>query len=109
MQLDLLVSHFGVEGVAEMTGRKMRIVTKDGRTQVEPRAAPGVSHEQESICPLVRTFACLPKQSSVFTCTLTFAWQVNILEKNAFLSGEKRVAVISEVCMRFAPEIFGVR
>ena len=33
--LDLIISHFGVEQVAEMTGRKMRIITANGRTEVQ--------------------------------------------------------------------------
>lgn len=65
--LDLLISHFGVDEVAEMTGRKTRIVTRDGRTEPQSRAPRGVSHEQ-----------------------------LNILEKTAFLDGSKRVAIISE-------------
>ena len=65
--LDLLISHFGVDMVAEMTGRKMRIVTTDGKTEIQQRAANGVSQDQ-----------------------------VNIAEKQAFLSGEKRVAIISD-------------
>lgn len=66
--LDLLISHFGVEKVAEMTGRKMRIVTTNcGRTQWQPRLACGASHEQ-----------------------------INLTEKHAFLSGKKPIAVISE-------------
>ena len=51
-----------------MTGRKTRIVTtRDGRTESQPRAGRGISHEQ-----------------------------LNISEKQAFLDGTKRVAVISE-------------
>eukprot|EP00908_Phaeocystis_cordata_P021105 Transcript_3408.p2 GENE.Transcript_3408~~Transcript_3408.p2 ORF type:complete len:749 (-),score=293.83 Transcript_3408:158-2404(-) len=66
--LDLLVAHFGVSQLAEMTGRKMRFVTaSDGTTRREPRAENGVSADQ-----------------------------VNIEEKKAFLSGRKPVAVISD-------------
>lgn len=59
--------HFGVDAVAEMTGRKMRILTVDGKTEAQQRAAPGTSHEQ-----------------------------VNVHEKTAFLQGKKRIAIISE-------------
>lgn len=65
--LDLIISHFGVEQVAEMTGRKMRIITANGRTEVQQRAPPGESQDR-----------------------------VNISEKEAFLNGHKKVAVISE-------------
>ena len=66
--LDLLVSHFGVDDVAELTGRKTRIVTtRDGRTEVQSRAPRGVTHEQ-----------------------------LNLQEKTAFLEGKRRVAIISE-------------
>lgn len=44
--LDLLISHFGVDQVAEMTGRKMRIVTSNGRTELQQRARDGVTHDQ---------------------------------------------------------------
>ena len=65
--LDLLISHFGVSRVAELTGRKHRVVTgRDGRTTVEQRR-DGTSHAM-----------------------------LNIEEKRRFLSGEKDVAVISE-------------
>jgi len=66
--LDLVIGHFGVEHVAEMTGRKMRFV-KDGAggTRWEPRAQNGVSQDQ-----------------------------INIAEKDAFMGGTKRVAIISD-------------
>ncbi len=61
--LDLLITAFGESRVAEMTGRKMRLLsTGDGRSEWVSRAPPGVSHEQ-----------------------------LNLNEKNAFLSGEKPV------------------
>ncbi|KAL1504501.1 hypothetical protein AB1Y20_010904 [Prymnesium parvum] len=44
--LDLIVSAFGPENVAEMTGRKHRLVTKDGNTTREMRAGPGVNQDQ---------------------------------------------------------------
>jgi len=66
--LDMLISHFGVDRVAEMTGRKTRVVTYPyGRTVSQNRAPRGISHEQH-----------------------------NIDEKDAFLKGTKRIAIISE-------------
>ena len=66
--LDMLVAQFGVHAIAEMTGRKWRFVTHaDGTTRREPRAENGMSQDQ-----------------------------VNLAEKQAFLSGKKLVAVISD-------------
>ena len=66
--LDLLTSHFGVDRVAEMTGRKSRsVVLPSGKVEWQPRAPSGVSHEQ-----------------------------LNINEKTAFISGDKPVAIISD-------------
>eukprot|EP00962_Isochrysis_galbana_P056817 scaffold28951_cov73-Isochrysis_galbana.AAC.1 len=66
--LDLITCHFGVEAVAEMTGRKMRFVpAAGGGSRWEARATAGVSHDQ-----------------------------INISEKDAFLAGTKRIAIISD-------------
>jgi len=66
--LDLITCHFGVEAVAEMTGRKMRFVPAEGGgSRWEPRTSPGVSNDQ-----------------------------INIAEKDAFLAGKKLIAIISD-------------
>jgi hypothetical protein len=66
--LDLITCHFGVSAVAEMTGRKMRFVPAvGGGSRWEARATAGVSHDH-----------------------------INISEKDAFLAGNKRIAIISD-------------
>eukprot|EP00966_Prymnesium_polylepis_P266911 6166603-Prymnesium_polylepis.1 len=50
--LDQIISHFGVANVAEMTGRKTRLVTADGQTRQENRArTQGVNHDQAPTRP----------------------------------------------------------
>uniref|UniRef100_A0A8C3U8Y4 Strawberry notch homolog 2 n=1 Tax=Catharus ustulatus TaxID=91951 RepID=A0A8C3U8Y4_CATUS len=67
--LDELIDHFGgPEKVAEMTGRKGRVVRRpDGSVQFESRAEQGLSIDH-----------------------------VNLKEKERFMQGEKLVAIISE-------------
>ncbi|XP_052521378.1 protein strawberry notch homolog 2 isoform X2 [Tympanuchus pallidicinctus] len=67
--LDELINHFGgPEHVAEMTGRKGRVVCRpDGSVMFESRAEQGLSIDH-----------------------------VNLKEKERFMSGEKLVAIISE-------------
>nr|XP_020649832.1 protein strawberry notch homolog 2 isoform X1 [Pogona vitticeps] len=67
--LDELIDHFGgPEYVAEMTGRKGRVVRQpDGSVVFETRAEPGLSIDN-----------------------------VNLKEKERFMNGEKLVAIISE-------------
>ncbi|XP_065434480.1 protein strawberry notch homolog 2 isoform X1 [Chrysemys picta bellii] len=67
--LDELINHFGgPEYVAEMTGRKGRVVSRpDGSVMYESRAEQGLSIDH-----------------------------VNLKEKERFMSGEKLVAIISE-------------
>ncbi|KAM9111818.1 protein strawberry notch homolog 2 isoform 2-T4 [Pangshura tecta] len=67
--LDELINHFGgPEYVAEMTGRKGRVVSRpDGSIMYESRAEQGLSIDH-----------------------------VNLKEKERFMSGEKLVAIISE-------------
>jgi len=67
--LDQLVNYFGVENVAEMTGRKKRLIrTAKGTLEYRPRQLPGVPSKL-----------------------------INLHEKNAFQSGDKRIAIMSEV------------
>lgn len=67
--LDQLVNYFGVENVAEMTGRKKRLIrTASGTLEYRPRQLPGVPSKL-----------------------------INLHEKNAFQNGDKRVAIMSEV------------
>ena len=67
--LDQLVNYFGVENVAEMTGRKKRLIrTAKGTLEYRPRQLPGVPSKL-----------------------------INLHEKNAFQNGDKRIAVMSEV------------
>lgn len=67
--LDQLVNYFGVENVAEMTGRKKRLIrTASGTLEYRPRQLPGVPSKL-----------------------------INLHEKNAFQNGEKRIAIMSEV------------
>ena len=67
--LDQLVNYFGVENVAEMTGRKKRLIrTANGTLEYRPRQLPGVPSKL-----------------------------INLYEKNAFQNGDKRVAIMSEV------------
>ena len=67
--LDQLVNYFGVENVAEMTGRKKRLVrTASGTLEYRPRQLPGVPSKL-----------------------------INLHEKNAFQNGDKRIAIMSEV------------
>jgi hypothetical protein len=67
--LDQLVNYFGVENVAEMTGRKKRLIrTMSGSLEYRPRQLPGVPSKL-----------------------------VNLHEKNAFQNGDKRIAIMSEV------------
>lgn len=67
--LDIVVNHFGTEAVAEMTGRKKRLIFgDDGSARWETRAKQNVPLDQ-----------------------------INLHERAAFLNGEKRIAIISEV------------
>ncbi|HMM78449.1 MAG TPA: strawberry notch family protein [Pyrinomonadaceae bacterium] len=67
--LDQLVNYFGVENVAEMTGRKKRLIrTSNGTLEYRPRQLPGVPSKL-----------------------------INLHEKNAFQNGDKRIAIMSEV------------
>ncbi|MGH9947051.1 MAG: strawberry notch family protein [Pyrinomonadaceae bacterium] len=67
--LDQLVNYFGVENVAEMTGRKKRLIrTSSGTLEYRPRQLPGVPSKL-----------------------------INLHEKNAFQNGKKRIAIMSEV------------
>jgi len=67
--LDQLVNYFGVENVAEMTGRKKRLIrTNAGTLEYRPRQLPGVPSKL-----------------------------INLHEKNAFQNGDKRIAIMSEV------------
>lgn len=67
--LDQLVNYFGVENIAEMTGRKKRLIrTAKGTLEYRPRQLAGVPSKL-----------------------------INLHEKNAFQNGDKRIAVMSEV------------
>lgn len=67
--LDQLVNYFGVENVAEMTGRKKRLIrTSSGTLEYRPRQLAGVPSKL-----------------------------INLHEKNAFQNGDKRIAIMSEV------------
>lgn len=67
--LDQLVNYFGTENVAEMTGRKKRLVrTLSGRLEYRNRQIPGVPNRL-----------------------------INLHEKNCFQNRDKRVAIMSEV------------
>lgn len=67
--LDQLVNYFGIENVAEMTGRKKRLVrTASGTLEYRPRQLAGVPSKL-----------------------------INLHEKNAFQNGDKRIAIMSEV------------
>ena len=67
--LDQLVNYFGVENVAEMTGRKKRLIrTASGTLEYRPRQLPGVPSKL-----------------------------INLHEKNTFQNGDKRIAIMSEV------------
>lgn len=67
--LDQLVNYFGVENVAEMTGRKKRLIrTANGNLEYRPRQLPGVPSKL-----------------------------INLHEKNGFQNGNKRIAIMSEV------------
>ena len=67
--LDQLVNYFGIENVAEMTGRKRRLIrTASGTLEYRPRQLPGVPSKL-----------------------------INLHEKNAFQNGDKRIAIMSEV------------
>lgn len=67
--LDQLVNYFGVENVAEMTGRKKRLIrTTSGTLEYRPRQLSGVPSKL-----------------------------INLHEKNAFQNGDKRIAIMSEV------------
>lgn len=67
--LDQLVNYFGIENVAEMTGRKKRLIrTAGGTLEYRPRQLQGVP-----------------------------AKLINLHEKNAFQNGDKRIAIMSEV------------
>lgn len=67
--LDQLVNYFGVENVAEMTGRKKRLIrTTSGNLEYRPRQLADVPSKL-----------------------------VNLHEKNAFQNGDKRIAIMSEV------------
>jgi len=67
--LDQLVNYFGVENVAEMTGRKKRLIrTSSGTLEYRARQLAGVPSKL-----------------------------INLHEKNAFQNGDKRIAIMSEV------------
>lgn len=67
--LDQLVNYFGTENVAEMTGRKKRLVRSlSGRLEYRARQMPGVPSRL-----------------------------INLHEKNCFQNKQKRVAIMSEV------------
>ncbi len=67
--LDQLVNYFGTENVAEMTGRKKRLIrTFGGRLEYRARQIPGVPNRL-----------------------------INLHEKNCFQNKEKRIAIMSEV------------
>ena len=67
--LDQLVNYFGTENVAEMTGRKKRLVrTLSGRLEYRARTVAGVPNRL-----------------------------INLHEKNSFQNQQKRVAIMSEV------------
>lgn len=67
--LDQLVNYFGTENVAEMTGRKKRLIkTLSGRFEYRARQIPGVPNRL-----------------------------INLHEKNSFQNKDKRIAIMSEV------------
>ncbi|MDI1242874.1 MAG: strawberry notch family protein [bacterium] len=67
--LDQLVNYFGVENIAEMTGRKKRLIrTSSGTLEYRQRQLAGVPSKL-----------------------------INLHEKNAFQKGDKRIAIMSEV------------
>lgn len=67
--LDQLVNYFGTENVAEMTGRKKRLLrTLSGRLEYRARQIPGVPNRL-----------------------------INLHEKNCFQNKNKRIAIMSEV------------
>ena len=67
--LDQLVNYFGTENVAEMTGRKKRLIkTLSGRFEYRARQIPGVPNRL-----------------------------INLFEKNCFQNKDKRIAIMSEV------------
>lgn len=67
--LDQLVNYFGTENVAEMTGRKKRLIrTLTGKFEYRARRIPGVPNRL-----------------------------VNLHEKNCFQNRDKRIAIMSEV------------
>jgi hypothetical protein len=67
--LDQLVNYFGTENVAEMTGRKKRLIrTLSGKLEYRNRQIPGVPNRL-----------------------------INLHEKNSFQNKDKRIAIMSEV------------
>lgn len=67
--LDQLVNYFGTENVAEMTGRKKRLIrTLSGKFEYRARQIPGVPNRL-----------------------------INLHEKNSFQNKQKRIAIMSEV------------
>ena len=67
--LDQLVNYFGAENVAEMTGRKKRLIrTLSGKLEYRARQIPGVPNRL-----------------------------INLHEKNCFQNKDKRIAIMSEV------------
>jgi hypothetical protein len=67
--LDQLVNYFGTENVAEMTGRKKRLIrTLSGKLEYRNRQIPGVPNRL-----------------------------INLHEKNCFQNKDKRIAIMSEV------------
>lgn len=64
--IDRIVNHFGFEKVAEITGRKKRIVVVNGRKEYRDRAIKGVAQKD-----------------------------INTHELKQFMNGDKRVAIIS--------------
>lgn len=64
--IDRIVNHFGFEKVAEITGRKKRIVVVNGRKEYRDRATKGVAQKD-----------------------------INTHELKQFMNGDKRVAIIS--------------
>ena len=67
--LDQIVNYFGTDNVAEVTGRKKRLIkdSETGKVEYKKRAPEGVSMDK-----------------------------VNLYEMNAFQSGKKRIAIISD-------------
>ena len=52
--LDMIIRHFGIEKVAEATGRSQRVVDKTGRTRQHPAGCRAVEQDKgpRGYCPL---------------------------------------------------------